>query len=279
MVKRVPKVPIDLVDKQIIRLKNGGSCFVHPSQHGKGLKIPMREESYKKMMKNFSKGKRYRLKGEEFGEGVLDKILEKVKKFLFREHGVLPPYSRRLLEKIKDEKITSLRVVRVPLGNTKLINALTLNQYYKAVRQQNYDRMFHLSIEINGKYSFEKTAVPQLTARISKSPEAESMEVNLGNKDLTIGKFVENTIKYMGKEDFSTYNVTTNNCQRFSKSILASNHLLNKRLLKFIEQDVESIYMGLPRYAKKVTDFATKLGAISDKLIYGASTNKNINIL
>lgn len=263
------RVPIDLKQKQIITLKKGGSCFIHPSQHGKGFHIPMKKTSYNKMMKNFEKGKKYKLKSEEFGEGFWDTI----KKFLFREPGVLPPYSRKLLDKIKDEKLTSLKVVRVPLENTALINALTMNQYYKAVKSKGYDKMFHLSIEINGKYTLEKVAVPRITTTTTKS-DAETMDVPL-KKDLTIGELIDNTIKYMGKEKFSSYDVASNNCQLFTKSILQANGLLNKCLLNFIEQDVESIYKHLPKYAKVITDFATKLGAVSDKLVYGAGIDLN----
>lgn len=267
----VKKIPIDLIDKQIKILEKGGSCFIKAEQYGKGIKIPMKKTDYNKMMRNFSQGKKYKLKGEKCGEGFWSTI----KKFLFREPGVLPPYSRKLLEKIGNEKITSLKVVRVPLENTALINALTLNQYYKAVRNKGYDKMFHLSIEINGKYTLEKTAVPQITKKLqSTKKDAESMNVPL-KKDITINELIEKTIKYMGKEEFSSYNVTTNNCQRFIKSILQSNHLLNKNLLHFIEQDVESIYKHLPKYAKVITDFATKLGAVTDKIVYGAGIDFN----
>jgi len=264
----VKKVQIEFTDKQLRTLKSGGCCYISQSQHGKGDKIPMTKVQYNRMIRNFSQNKKFKIKG---GDGIWDTL----KKFLFREPGVLPPYSRKLLERIGNNKVTSLRVVRVPLKNTKLFNALTLGKYTQALEKLQYDKTFHLSIEINGEYTLEKTAVPQIKKKLESTKEdAEVMVVPL-KKDITINQLIENTIKYMGKEDFSSYSVSTNNCQRFIKSILESNKLLNKKLLKFIEQDIVSIYKHLPKYAKLVTDIATKTGAIYDKIVYGAGIDFN----
>jgi hypothetical protein len=267
----VKNVKLDLTDKQIRSLKKGGSCFISQSQHGKGTKVPMTKIQYNKMMKNFNQNKRYKLKGD----GVFDYLYEKFKKLLFREPGVLPPYSRKLLEKIGNEQITSLKVVRVPLGNTKLINALTLGQYEKALKTLKYDKMFHLSLEINNKYTLEKTAVPQIKVKLESTKPGAEVSVVHFKKHITISQLIENTIKYMGKEAFSSYNVTTNNCQHFTKSILDSNKLLNKHLLAFIEQDVSSIYKHLPEHAKILTDIATTTGAVYDKAVHGAGIDFN----
>jgi hypothetical protein len=220
------------------------------------------------MMKNFSQNKRYKLKG-----GC---IPPSIKKKYTRAMGEFGPFSRRLLAKIKDEKITSIRVVRNPL-NSKLLNFLTLGHYSKVIKKHHYKDTYHLGIEFNDKYTYHKQAIPNLEKGTPISHKTGAQGISLKfDKDITIGEFINNAKNYMGDCNFSEYDVCRNNCQTFTIAALAANGIHDKILSKFIKQDIESIYSELPFYTKPLTDFATNAGAMYDYMVHGAGVEGKI---
>ena len=65
----------------------------------------------------------------------------------------LPFSFRQMLEKIGNEQITSLTVIRQPISNAifTLMNAIQGFQLAHKLKESQYDSLFHLKIRINNK--------------------------------------------------------------------------------------------------------------------------------
>ena len=104
------------------------------------------------------------------GAGFFDNVRSSLWKvadrlsFKTREAGKLPPRSRELLARIQNERITALTVVRTPIESylNKALQFISGGTWQDAVRSQNYDKLFHLSLFINGRYVFHKIEVTTL---------------------------------------------------------------------------------------------------------------------
>jgi hypothetical protein len=192
------------------------------------------------------------------------------KYFPLRSHGLLPPKSRQLLERIRDEPITSMQVIRTPINSivNTLLNVISLGQFKDALTKLGYDRAMHLTLFINNKYIFEKNEVINLAqSNPIKSNISETMNVNF--KPTTIGKLIEDTRKLMGDQLFTSYNAKTNNCQVFISSILKANGSLTPELNTFINQNAEDIFKRLPQYVDKFATTITDIAARADRFLKG----------
>lgn len=212
------------------------------------------------------------------GAGIVDYFKKGIERIApLRKEGILPPRSRALLEKIKDETINSIVVVRTPIHSmiSKALNVISLGKFNELVKNIGYDQLFHLSLHINGKYIFHKIEVPTLEQANPVKSNSEVMPVQI-TRTLNIGKFIDTTRQYMGDTKFSNYNAATNNCQVFITSALQANGLLTNELSKFINQNAEDIFKQLPQYVGKITDFITDIGARANRLIQGEGTGNNL---
>jgi len=192
--------------------------------------------------------------------------------FKKREAGKLPPKSRALLEKVKDEPITSLVVVRTPIESwiNKTLQLISGGNWENAVKSTGYDKLFHLSLWINNKYLLHKIETTTLANDTSPvKADSQTMVVNLGNRLITIGELVERTKTEMGPEKFTAYNPATENCQDFLIAVLKANKLLTQSLQNFIKQDAVAIFNKTPKWTEKIASFITDLGARSNRLIQG----------
>lgn len=188
-----------------------------------------------------------------------------------RTAGKLPPSSRKLLEKIGNEKITSLELERTPILGW--FNIITFGRFYKFIHKLHYDHMFHLSLVINGKYRLEKTQVVQIYP-VTPLKDVEKMNVPIPPEyDATIDDMINITRDYMGVDKFSNYNVADNNCQIFLDSVLKANGLNTPETHKFISQDVETVIKNYPG-AKKIITAATNLAAKWNRLVEGEGKKK-----
>ena len=84
----------------------------------------------------------------------------KGKGLLIRDRGNFPPSARSILQKVGNESITSLKIVRTPLSNTvkDILNVISLGKFQK-IYEKYYDKLFHISLLINNKYNLEKNEV------------------------------------------------------------------------------------------------------------------------
>jgi hypothetical protein len=207
------------------------------------------------------------------GGGIIEeakKLYDKI--FPKRKAGVLRPKSRKLLEGITNEPITSLEVVRTPIESyiNNVLNAISLGAFQKAVSSLGYDKLFHLSLFINKKYVFHKIEVLTLDNAPKNliTEKSEVKNVSLGLGSLTIGQMISKTKEYMGDEKFTSYDPVNNNCQDLVLSFLKANNLSTPDLDKFVKQDAQSIFSKLPafvgKFAQGVTDIAGRFNRLME---------------
>ena len=123
------------------------------------------------------------------------------------------------------------------------------------INRQNFEAFFLQYVD-NELFGADKQAVLHLEAG-SIPASAETLEVPVGNSDISIQGLVENTKKKMGDKLFTSYNAKTNNCQNFILSVLQANGLNNPEAASFIKQDSQQIFEQLPKYAETIANFVT----------------------
>jgi len=188
-------------------------------------------------------------------------IIKRLKRFL-GFNTELPKRQQDFIDKEGDTKITSMRVVRAPIYEVvrKFLNVISLGMFNKLQEKVGYDKLYHLSVVVNGTTRIEKNE--QITISPYRDMKDEqSMEVDLTNRDITIKQLMDNCAKEMG-DKFLPYDAFTNNCQDFIVSLLRSNNLLTGELFRFIKQPVGEIVDGLPGYVKSTTKLITTLGGL-----------------
>lgn len=199
------------------------------------------------------------MKRKQEGDGVF-----------MRDPGKLPPAGRQLLAQVGNEPITSIEIVRTPLSSfTKgFLNVISLGQFEK-ISKKYYDEMFHLSLWINGKYNLEKNEVVNFSRKNPKEAKSQSKPINQIPSEITLQQLIDNTIKRMGPQNFSTYDAQNLNCQNFLVNILDANNIGDSSDKSFIVQDADKIFKELPEFSKVLGNAATNLGAIFNRLIKG----------
>ena len=194
-----------------------------------------------------------------------------------RKAGLLPPKARALLDKVGDETITSLTVVRTPLSSfvTTLLNVISLGAFQKAVKESPYEKMMHLAMVINGKYTTEKNEVIKFAQSNPVKSNSQTMSVPVSKK-VTIRELFENGRKQMGDEKFTSYDARTNNCQSFLIGLL-NGLFLTDSVRSFIKQDAEQIFKKMPSLSEKIGRFLTDVGAVGERLVEGEGKNLSPN--
>lgn len=100
--------------------------------------------------------------------------------------GSLPPRARKLLEKIGDEQIISMTVVRTPIQSVvnALLNIISLDQFKEVLKILNYDDAMPLTLFIN-----QKNHVIKLAESNPIKPNSQSMTFNF--RPTTIAQLME----------------------------------------------------------------------------------------
>lgn len=183
-----------------------------------------------------------------YGEGIFT-----------RDEGRLGPAVRTLLEKVKDEKITSIQAWRYPLMKP-------LQDVLKKFIKLPYDDVFHLGVNLSGKYNLEKDVVIKFTQAKERSdkPENKSKIIPVV-KNITYGQLFDELRKRMGS-NFTSYNARTNNCQDFSLAILSVLGIYDNSIKTFIKQDAEKIYKSFGVF-EKIAEAGVKLNTLKDQVI------------
>lgn len=180
-----------------------------------------------------------------------------------RKPGKFPPKSRKLLEQVGNEPITSMRVERAPI--LEWFNTITFGEFKRQLNKLHYDNVFHLSLVLNEKYRLEKSYVLNFEP-YQERPKTQSMDVSLPmDFSKTIQEVIDTTKKEMGPYRFSHYDVVTENCQKFVEAVLSSNGLLTPPLKQFVSQDVSSViasYPGTDKVIGKFTEWSARLNRL-----------------
>jgi hypothetical protein len=190
-----------------------------------------------------------------------------------RKAGVLRPKSRKLLESIAKEPITTMEIVRTPIESyiNNILNVISLGAFKKAVQSLGYDKLFHLSLYINKKYVFHKIEVLTLDNApkdLIQAGKSEVKNVPLSSTVYTIGDMITKTREFMTEEKFTSYDPVSNNCQDLVLSVLKALNLNTPELEKFVKQDAESIFAKIPsfvaKFAQGVTDIAGRFNRLTE---------------
>ena len=206
---------------------------------------------------------------EHFATTVFDKFK--------REEGLLPKAVRDMLKTLEENgeaTITQMQIIRAPVEDyvKVLLQGISKGSYQEAVKHSPYDKMFHLSLRLNGKYRLEKNEVISLSAAAEKlSDGAEFVRVALPRADdanaITIRSLLEKTKEYMGPQAFTDYNARNNNCQDFVMAILKANGMCTELLESFTHQDAETIFQGMPEVVTAIAETMTDAAAAADAIV------------
>ena len=227
---------------KFIRDRMSGQSFVDVTGYGKARSQVRKSEA---AVKEFEA--RYP-KFVQVGRGILDHPGDNMRDPV-----------RRMLEQHGEEPITSLSVIRTPVQSaiSTVLNVATLGAFKAALAKYNYDQLFHLAIEVNGRYVIEKNATVQFTSGTRSGGERKQAPVPAGVK-------VKDLFKRGSSAGFWLYDPRTNNCQDFIITILAGIGALTFELRVFIKQDAAAIFATMPAYAGKLAKFVTDLGGRFD---------------
>lgn len=176
-----------------------------------------------------------------------------------------PPEVKDFLDKHGNEVITSIKVGRTPVAGAvkNVLNLISLGTLKKAVKKAGIDTLYHLYLIINDKYRFEKNQLITFGSYKPQGKDEQVIPINFSKDDLTIGQFVDNGVKYMGKNDYFTYGAFGNrNCQGFVMGNLRGNGITPPTA--FIQQDVETIVKNTPSYLPKITNAITDVAGALD---------------
>lgn len=228
------------------------------------------------------------------GEGVRDdikravKVVRKVPEKIVKRVATaiqgrsrLPLKTRKILESNGDERIEEMRVHRRPILSLieKAFRVFSGN-FNEIKKNLGYDALQHLALFIKtqgGWFRAEKLGDDDIKiTKVGGIPrDGESMEVPMGNLNITMNELMARTERLMGAK-FLPYESQSNNCQVFVSSMLRSARLLTPDLSSFINQDIERLYKEvdngnlLRKLAKGVTD----IGGVVERAITGEGRNK-----
>lgn len=213
----------------------------------------------------------------KYGAGFMDFLKDPISHIKEAFSGIptkLNNISTDTMKKYGDQRIASISIVRTPL-NKKLegaINALSMGKFNEAKKQEDIDKLYHLSLLITTvdgvKIVVEKNEtvnIEPLESNKSFNGNSEFMNIPL-NKELNLKTLIDKTISKIGDSLFYSYDSFTNNCQNFIKYVLESNNLLTDKEDKFIFQDVSKVKEALnpvvPKIMNKVTNFGSFLSRL-----------------
>jgi hypothetical protein len=225
------------------------------------------------------------------GAGFFDSIFNKAKEYIAIakqrvvdiSRGVrrdnYPPNVRKLLESIGNDPIVEIYVRRDPIKsflNTAL-NLITLGMWNKAREKYNYDKVFHLGLELTikvssnndivGRYVLEKNEVINLQPAKAVSNDTELIKVQM-NGSMSLNDLLNKTNQRMGPNMF-IYDAFTNNCQDFIANVLLANGLADPKVLSYVKQPLEKVLQSLPSYTKTIAKSATDIAALADVALKG----------
>jgi hypothetical protein len=193
--------------------------------------------------------------GVQHGEGLLT-----------RDVGRYPPAMRKLLEQVGNETISKITLFKYPLVELSALAKFFSNKKIP------YDELFHLGMNINGKYNLDKDSVLHFDrGGIPTKPNTQTMNVDKvpSQPKLTINALLEQTRLRIGNEKMTEYSAFRQNCQHFVTNLLITGNWSTPDTAKFVNQNAESFLKDLPKGSELIANAYTKVGAIIDRLKHG----------
>ena len=220
------------------------------------------------------------------GRGFLDSLKSGIKNVYGRVKGFITgvrndyqPYVRNLLEKISNNKIIKLVVIREPIKQAinMLVNAITDNKVNEFKKQVGIDDLFHLymiaTLDDGILVRIEKNSEIDVK-QISSMPKVNNdnmLNINIPNS-LTVNDLLANTKNKIGDRLFWDYDSIKNNCQDFLYNLLYTNGFesSNPSMKSFIKQDLTRLSKSLSSTSKNIMGKITTLGKQVQILVGGA---------
>lgn len=170
------------------------------------------------------------------------------------------------LKKHGSGDIETLVVRRAPIAEAlnSAINAISLGTWNATRGQYNYDKLYHLSLIVNGQYSIQRLSRVSITLKDADSPGSEFMDVPLPpyGESLTMNQMLQTTLRRVGPQTFFKYDSFRNNCQNFVFNLLVANNLMTPGLEAFILQPMDELIKKQPGYLSAVARTATHIGQL-----------------
>lgn len=214
---------------------------------------------------------------EQRGGGLLDYIKEGINRIrnVFKGPKEGPNRALRLnLEKVGNDKITSIEVARKPLssGLKRLGDYLSGGKLSKRLKDLGYDDVYHsyliVGTEKGDKYKVQKDHVVNMVPATEDDYKYEHKSIPV-TKDLNLNTMIKNTEDKIGKNKLFVYSLENQNCQAFMKGMIDSNGLdkdldyetrqvIKPQDAKYLVDSLDN-YSGVPKIA---TDVASSFDRI-----------------
>ena len=218
------------------------------------------------------------LAGSQLAGNVITDLVRKVRrttKALIFGPQDLSQTARNFLKRYGGQQIIKAELQRQPVNKaiTETLNLITLGQLNQSIDNSPFDKLFHLSILFtlqNGQVvRVEKNEV--ITFTIQRAPPAKAETLAIPDfPQKTLNEAIQATKQHMGSK-FAPYQSSTNNCQRFIRSILHANGLQNQEYDSWVLQPTSQIFKDSP-YLRPFNNIITGLGARVSTLVQGAGT-------
>jgi hypothetical protein len=207
--------------------------------------------------------------------------IEKVKDIFTVRNG----YNNKATTLIKDYgnyKIRKIVIVRSPIKSyiKYILNVVSFGKFLQALKQTPYDKLFHLSMNIeleNGQViTVEKNEVIEIHRTVKSYSNSEMMPVDLKGKVLSFNDLLENGYKNAGSDSaYFHYNAWNNNCQNYIMYLIKGSGLNSPSIQSFVLQDITKLLENTPDFTKKFGYAITTAASIANK-ISGAGNKRPI---
>jgi len=209
-----------------------------------------------------------KLIGSIEGDGLIDFFHK-----LIYGRKELSPSVKKFLMKHGNEEITSIEINRKPIRTImiEVLNFISNNKFKENMKNLNYDKLFHLKMNIrtkNGTYfSLEKNEVVKIQSNPKNDPSSESLNVPNIPPHLTISKMIENAQQKVGADNLFIYSAQHRNCQHFITDLLKASGINNPSIIDFVKQDIQGLFENtgwLRKIANITTDLAGRFDVIKE---------------
>jgi hypothetical protein len=225
------------------------------------------------------------------GSGIFDSIKNTFTTFVERgkqliDKGLrtqLPPSARKTLGEYGDWNIIDLDIRRDAIQSFLhlALNAITLGKWQQARGKYNYDKLFHLGLEMTvskgGRRThllIEKNEVIYFGKTKPVKEDTEYYNISVP-QPIQVQRFIDEGIKMKGNA-FFLYDAFKNNCQDFIMGLLRANSLLTPQAGEFIKQPVDELIQDLPSYTGSIARGATDLASGFNYILEGEGRDGHI---
>lgn len=209
------------------------------------------------------------------GEGFFSDLKDKIKGVFSLKQNQFNNVSKKTLEKYGNSIILEMKLIR-----TQFLTSDKIKNLLKTV--SGHDRVFHLSSIVKvkdeeGLYRWisihkRNQVMVELGSASNLTKDAQTLDIDLHGKQLTINELLKNCLDSMGTTRFFSYRVSSWNCQHFIMELLKASSLLDEKDKDFIYQDLITMRESFPLIDKAFNGLTDLKTLIDEKM--GKGKNK-----